>query len=636
MKKSPLFKNILSVDLATGKHSTEPSVDIAEKYIGGRGANSWIILNETKPFMSPYDPANPLVFGTGPLVGTPVPGACRFNVESLNLFTGGIGSGNAGGHFAPELRFAGYDHILLRGRARRPVYLFIDDGKIQLKDACHLSGKTTWETEDSIKDELGDRKVQIACIGEAGENLVRNACIIAGKSRAIGRCGLGAVMGSKNLKAIAVRGTGSVEVAKPDEFVAFVDRMIDKCFQNEALKMLQNYGTSPFGRPLNDISAWVVRNFQDAYWDQEKLDRAIPEDIESGYMRYRKRHLACFACPIHASNYWEVTEGPYAGTACEGFEANLTLDFGSKLDIDYAPAYIKIHEVCSKLGLDIDNAAGSIAWAFECYEKGILTKDDTDGLELRWGDHGVVVSLLEKMAKREGFGAVIAEGSKRASELMGRGSGQYSIHIKGQDLMEPMRTCKGWALGVAVADRGGTHTRGAPETDFMRTPGDIGEKAWGVPTTDQPNSYEHKPKLVVYFERMHALSDSLGLCNILSSWEGADLPDHNDYARLYSLATGWEISGEEILHIAERIHTVGKLFNMKHAHFTREDDYPPKRLMEEPVKSGPLAGERLAREDWDRMLDEYYALHGWNRKTSYPEPSTLKNLGFQEYSYLLD
>jgi len=630
MKNSVLFKKILYVDLTTQKSFTEPSVEVAEKFIGGRGANSWILLHENKTFMSPFDPANRLVFGTGPLVGTPVPGACRFNVESLNAFTGGIGSGNAGGHFAPELRFAGYDHIVLKGRSKRPVYLFIDDGKIQIKDAIHLSGKTTWETEDMIKDELGDRKIQVACIGEAGENLVRNACIIAGKSRAIGRCGLGAVMGSKNLKAIAVRGTGSVEVARPDEFVVCVDRMIEKCFQNEGLKMLKNYGTSPFGRPLNEICAFVVRNFQDAYWEPEKLDRALPEDVESGYMKYRKHHLACFACPIHASKYWEITDGPYAGTACEGFEANLTIDFGSKLDIDYAPAFIKIHEVCSKLGIDIDNAGGSIAWAFECFEKGIITRDDTDGLELHWGDHKVVIKLLEKMARREGFGDIIAEGSKRASEIVGKGSEKYSVHIKGQDLMEPMRTAKGWALGVAVADRGGTHTRGAPETDFLRFPSEVGQKAWGVPTTDRPTSYEYKPKLVVYFERMHALSDSLGLCNILSSWEGPDLPDHNDYAKLYSLATGWDISGDEMLHIAERIHTIGKLFNIRHAHFTRKDDYPPPRLMEEPVKSGPLAGEKLEKADWDKMLDEYYELHGWDKKTSYPDRSTLKKLELSE------
>ena len=631
MNGSALFKKILYVDLTTSEISTKPSIEIAQKFIGGRGANYWILLNEDKPFMSPFEPANRLVFGTGPLVGTPVPGACRLNVDSINAFTGGIGSGNCGGHFAPELRFAGYDHIVIKGRSRKPVYLFVDDAEVKVKDASHLCGRSTWDTEDMIKEEIGDNRVQVLSIGVAGENLVRNAAIIVGKSRAIGRCGLGAVMGSKNLKAIAVRGTGYIEVAKPDEFVALVDEMIEKCFNNEVLSMVSKYGTSPFGRPLNDVCAWVVRNFQDAYWDPQKLDKALPEDIEKGYMKYRKRQLACFSCPLHASNYWEITEGPYVGTACEGFEANLTVDFGSKLDIDYAPAYIKFHEVCSKLGLDIDNSGGTIAWAFECFEKGILTKEDTDGLELNWGDHGVVIRLLEKMATREGFGDIIAEGSKRASEIIGRGSGKYSVHIKGQDLMEPMRSCKGWALGVAVADRGGTHTRGAPETDFLRTPGEIGEKAWGVPTTDKPNAYEYKPKLVVYFEKMHALSDSLGLCTILSCWEGADLPDHNDYARLYSLATGWDINGEQILHIAERIHTVGKLFNMSHARFSRADDYPPQRLMNEPIKSGPLAGEKLDKEDWDKMLDEYYELHGWDKKTSYPGKSVLKKLQLPEH-----
>ncbi len=615
---------ILRVNLSNGKISTEPTSKYAEKFLGGRGINQWILFKETGPDISALDPACPIIFGTGVLVGTPAPGACRYNVDSRNYLTGGIGSANSGGHLSPELKFAGYDHVVITGRRREPCYLWINDDDVEIRNASHLWGKTTWETDDMIREELGDKDIQLATIGPAGENLVRGACIINNGARAAGRCGLGSVMGSKHLKAIAVRGTGNISVAKPQKFIKLVEELWEKIEINRDTKLFKKYGTTRIPEDNNEVSANPVRNFQDGYW--EKVDNVRADDLNE---KFTVRRLACFGCPVPGSHWFRVPDGEFEGTKGEGFEANTIKDFGYKLDIDYWPAIIKAHALCSQYGLDVDNTSGPIAWAMECYQRGILTKEDTYGLELEWGNYKAVLELIKKIAMRDGFGDLLAEGSKRASERVGKGSEKYAMHIKGQDLYEPLRSAKGWGIGVILSPVGGGHLRGAPAFEFYGTvtPED-GEKYYGVRTAGDRKTYEGKAKLITFMENFKAVVDSMGICYLLTWWRNPYLIGPKDLANLFTTATGKQITAEQLMKIGERIHNVEKAFNARIG-MTRKDDRPPERFFE-PIKSGPAKGERLEKDKFEKVLDEYYELRGWDKETGLPTRQKLEEVDLKE------
>jgi len=620
---------ILRVDLSSGEIWTEPTAKYSTKLLGGRGVDEWILYHEVKPAVTPFDPANRLIFGTGVLVGTLAPCATRHTIEAKSPVTGGVGSGNSCGFFSPELKFAGYDHIVFQGKSRAPVYLWISDQHVEIRDASRIWGKTTWETDGLIKEDRGDKRIQIACIGPGGENLVKSACIITNRARAAARCGLGAVMGSKNLKAVAVRGSGSIEVAHPDRFMEEVDKAWERLRASPRADSLRTFGTYGRALALNEACLSPVRNFQADFWDLQKMKKTMPDVYEKEYEVKRQGY---FACPLYCSHIYRIERGPYAGLVCEGFEFNDVWNFLNRLDIDYPPAVIKLHSLCNEYGLDQDSSSCTIAWAFECYQRGIITEKDTDGLKLEWGDHSVVVELLRKMAYREGIGEILAEGSKRASELVGKGSEKYVICLKGQDSMEAMRAAKGWALGCCVSPRGGAHTRGANLVELSHDiiPPEVAQKVWGIPKVEGPLSYENKAKLVVYYERLQAILDSLGVCMFTSTWWSPDLLGPEEYARIYSAATGREISGEELMIVGERIHNVEKAFNTLHTSFGREDDYPPTRFLEEPISSGPLQGERLLADKWGQMLNEYYELHGWDKETGWQTKRCLEDLQLGE------
>jgi aldehyde:ferredoxin oxidoreductase len=618
---------VLRVDLTSGLLWTEPTEEYTVKFLGGRGVDNWILYNEVKSWVTPFEPANRLLFGTGVLVGTLAPTAARHTIDAKSPMTGGIGSANSCGHLSAELKFAGYDHIVFQGRSRRPVYLWIDDNRVKLMDASHIWGKTTYETDDIIKGDLGDDEIQVACIGPAGENLVRSACVMTNRARAAGRCGLGAVMGSKNLKAVAVRGSGSIEVAYPERFMESVNKAWEKLRASEAATIRRRWGTYRTPDLYNERGHLSARYFQDDYVSPQIIHNVDPVVFKRDY---EVRRLGYSCCPIGCSHFYRVTDGPYGGLACEGFEVNDLLNFVARFEIDYPPAIIGLHSLCSEYGLDQDNASGAIGWAFECYQRGIITDADTDGLRLEWGDHRAVAELLRKIAYREGLGDLLAEGAKRASEVIGQGSEEFAIHVKGQDSIESLRgSGRAWALGCVVSTRGGTHTRGANLIEGIPVPSDVCQKVWGIPEIHGPLSYDNKAELVVYYERLQAILDSLGVCMFCSNWAGLDLLDPDDLAELYSAATGAKINGGELMAVGERIHNVEKAFNVLHAGFSRGDDQPPSRFMEEPVRSGPMRGEKLTKEGWDKMLDEYYELHGWDKATGWQSRKCLEGLGLK-------
>ena len=625
--------NILCIDLTSVEINSQPTEIYLPRFLGGRGINQWILLKELRPWVTPFDPANLICFGAGALSGTLVPGAARLSIDSKNAFTTGIGSGNSGGWFSAVLKYAGYDNIIIRGKAREPSYLWIADDKVILKSASAIWGKNTSETEKIIKEDMGQNDIQVLCIGPAGENMARSACIIVSGSRVVGRCGLGAIMGSKNLKAIAVKGTGTIGVKNPKEFMTLVEAISKRLRRLKGAKARREFGTLVASPLYNELSALCYKNYEDDYIPQESLAKISHEVFHN---MYEVDRYACTACPTPCGHVYHISNGIYSGTECHKAEANAVWNFGGKLALNNAGAILKIQEECCQLGLDIDNAASVIAWSIDCFQNKILSIKDTDGLELNWGDHQVILELLKKIAYREGFGSVLAEGSLRASQMVEKGSEKYVFHMKGQDLIEGIRSMKGWALGVVVSARGGAHTRGAPTTESRKLSPEDSQKIFGVETAGDARAYLGKAEVVKYFEYVNALLDSLGVCFFTGNWTSPEGITPEELARLYSHATGIRTSEKELMKTGERIHNVEKMFNVSHAGFSRGEDYPPRRLMEEPIKSGPLKGEQLKQGDWDKMLDEYYNLHGWDQYTSWPTKEKLEELNLPECIAILE
>lgn len=534
-----------------------------------------------------------------------------------------------GGHFAPEVKFAGFDYIVVSGKAPSPVYLFIDDGNVKIEDASSIWGKDVWETEEAIKEKIKDKSVQILSIGPAGENLVKGACIIVNKARALGFGGCGAVMGSKNLKAIVVRGKKAIKVADPSGFIEECRKIFKKMDRSIGTNRLRQGGTiSKVGPRL----LLPVRNYQGSYWGEKSLK--VREIVFKKL--YEKRRLACFNCPMNCSHFYSIEEEPYTGLKCEGVQINAVQAFGSNLDIPNPAFILRCNALCNKMGLHVDEVSASLAWAFECFERGILTRKDTDGLELKWGREDVVIALIKKIAYREDFGNVLAEGVQKATQIIGEDSYRYAISVKGAGVNEiKMRVYKGWALGIFTSTRAGGHLSGSPNTEGANLTPELNQLRYGVSTAGDPRTYKGKAKLVFWFERYKAVIDSLGMCYFTSYWQD-NLLGPGEYARLFFKATGKLISADDLFKVGQRIQNIEKAFNTLHRGFSRKDDFPPERLMNEPVKSGPFKGERLEKSCWNKLLDEYYTVQGWDPKTGWQTDRCLERLGLNKVKEKLE
>jgi aldehyde:ferredoxin oxidoreductase len=614
----------LKVYLTEGKIIKEETPEwLRREYIGGRGINSRTLFDEVRPGTDPLGPDNVLAVGVGPFAGTLAPGGSRWTVTAKAPLTGIFGDGNGGGHFAGELKFAGYDQIIFYGRSPRPVYLWISDDRVELRDASHLWGKTTWDTYDMLIEELGDRGICDLNIGPAGENQVRFAKVFTGKARTGGKCGMGAVMGSKNLKALAVRGTGSVKIARPEEFYRAATEARQKLLAAPYLKVLKEQGTLFITRAVSLVKSLTTRNSQSGYFEEwEKLSWEAFND------QYALRQSGCLGCPISDQHVYCVPEGPYA-TYGYAPEYGTTYPFTSKLGCDNLAASLKLCTICDQLGIDTHSCGGTISFAMEAWERGLLSAKDTDGLDLSWGNADAVIQLVKKIASREGFGNILAEGSKRASREI-PGSEVCLVETKGLECSSyypGVHENKGAALAFATAPIGGSLHRG---TNRGRVPGQLsprvkkilGEEATKGAANHQ--SYEGKGVAVAIDNDFYAAYNSLESClHLCGHSKGLD---EHDLARLFSTLTGLEMDGDGLMKVGERIFNVEKAFNLREG-MRRKDDTLPERFFVEHV--GPSGTTGINREKFEAMLDEYYLIKGWDRE-GFPTEAKLRELNLTD------
>lgn len=623
---------ILHVDLTSGRiwKQSLPE-ELGSKFLGARGINARLLWDCIKePGIDPLSPENPLIFGTGPLTGTLAPGSGRTTVTCKGVLTNLYNKTNMGGQWGAELKFAGYDHIVFYGASKKPVYVWINDENVEIKDAGYLWGKDTRETDKALKSDLGDTDVKIACIGPAGENIVKFAAVINGVYHAAARGGAGAVMGSKKLKAIAVRGTGDITIKYTEKFWELALQVREELSKFREALGYYEYGTAGILPVINEAHGYPVYNFKSGH-----VENARPLTgqclVEDGYLR---RRAGCFGCNVSCHRYTFVDKGPYAGTYTGGpeYESICSLAGGTAEKIDIG-TYIKSNELCNVYGLDTISTGSAIQWAMESYERGALTRYDTDGMELKFGNEDVVVKLVGRIAHREGkIGELLADGVKRAAEKVGKDSWKWAVcNSKGMEQSRiETRAAKAYALSFAVNPRGPDHLHTCPYMEwgsssyFVSLVEELtGDKKWAAPIYT-----EHRGEIVRWSEDCMAVADGLGFCLMYAQvFYPVISPDR--MAQLFSLATGMSVAGKDLMLSGRRIVTLEKCFNVREGADRKLDDLPY-RLMYEPAPSGPAKGMMNSTEELNKMLDEYYRLHGWDLATSWPYRGTLEMLNLND------
>jgi len=619
---------ILRVDLSASSIHVEPlSEATARAFLGGRGLGAKILFDELKPGVDPMGPENKLVFATGVVTGLPFAGNCRYVVMAKSPLTGIWGEANGSGFWGPELRFAGFDAIVVEGKAQTPVYLWIHDGQAELRDASHLWGKITGETEEAIRKELKDRRIRVASIGPGGEKLVRFACILSDYHHANGRTGMGAVMGSKNLKAIAVRGTQKLPMVDPERVIALCKQANKEAWEGAYKDLLHKYGSDGDLDDLHATGRLPTKNFQRCTF--EGYSNITGETMADTIL---VRRDFCYACPI-ACNQVVAAEKPYSvDPAYGGPEYETAGAFGSLCMNDNLVVVAKANELCNKYSIDTISTGVAIAFAMECYEKGLISKKDTGGLGLEWGSAEAIVGLVQKIAMRQDIGDLLAEGVERAARKIGKGSEAFAVHVKGMEIpMHEPRGKKGVGLAYATSNRGGCHLQ-AEHDDFFE------DKAWLFPeigldkTVDRLDMGPEKARLVKVLGDLKSLFDCLSAC-IYACWPegGVKLTTIRDLA---IAATGWEASLEEWMTVGERAFNLCRAFNVREG-ITRKDDRLPSRLME-PLTEGLYKGQAIPQSELDGALDAYYQVRGWDRASGVPTRAKLEQLGLAYVADQLD
>jgi aldehyde:ferredoxin oxidoreductase len=612
---------ILKVDLSSKSWEVEePDELFYRRYWGGQAFAGHYLLREQSPGADPLGPDNTLVFATGVMTGSKLPAMPRFSVAARSPLTGAFGSSEAGGWWGPELKFAGYDAVVIKGRAERPVYLWIDDGEVEIRDGSAVWGMETGEAQEAIRREVEEPRARVALIGPAGENQVRYACVINEYKHANGRNGLGAVMGSKNLKAIAVRGKGGPDPANPGKVHELAKWYASQVTTNPTVKSLYETGTPGLLTGLDSAGILPTRNFRSGTFE---------EAGSLGWEAYEKIFVgpkACYACSIRCKRVVK-SEGEYqvdphyGGPEYESLSA-----LGSNCGVGELRAVAKANELCNRYGLDAISTGASIAFAMECFEEGLISREEADGLELRFGNAAAMLALVEKIARREGIGDLLAEGSARASERIGRGSERFAIHVKGQEL--PMHEPRGKpavGLGYAISDVGADHLMVAHDPGFqmkesavLKTLAPLGIFE-PVPALDLG---PRKVRLYRHMEDIYSFWRAAGVC--LFGYAPRVSVPMDVFVDMARAVTGWDFSVFEQMSAGERSTNLTHAFNVREG-FRREQDRLPERFFT-PLPDGRLKGVGLAPEQVDGAIDLLYQMKGWDPATGIPSRSKLEEL----------
>jgi aldehyde:ferredoxin oxidoreductase len=614
---------ILRVNLSNQQISVEqPGEHFLRTYFGGWGLIAYYLLKEIEPGTDPLGPGNVLIFANGPVTGTPVPGSGRNAVGAKSPLTGGFGEADVGGFWGAELKRTGWDAIVITGQAEEPVYLWIEGNRVEIRDGAHLWGKKTAEVEEILKEELGDKRVRVTQCGLAGENLVRYACVINDLHHAAGRTGMGAVMGSKKLRAIAVRGTNRVELADRKQVLQVIGPIRDELKQ---ATRFQKYGTSGAVPRINEEGALPARNFQEGTFEgAEKISgQTMAETIlvDRG---------TCFACPLTCKRKVKVTGHYEVDPTYGGPEYEALASLGSCCGIDDLEAIVYANQLCNAYGMDVISTGLTIAWTMECFERGLLTKDDTDGLELRFGNAKAMTTLVEQIAHRQGFGDLLAEGSLRAAKRIGRGTKRYAMQVKGQEIPPSYdaRTRFALGLGYATSPTGADHMHNIRDHYYASERGVQWVRPLGI-LEPVPADYlgPEKVRLAKYHIDWAVFGNCLGLCMFMPYEEKHLIRD------IVQGVTGWNSSIFELMKVGERALAMARAFNYREG-FTAKDDVAHWRFFT-PLKSGPNEGMKIPAEDMAKALDLYYEMRGWDRETGAPTAGKLHELGIGWLAELL-
>jgi len=644
-----LDRKIAYIDLSTREIKVRPiPLDVRRKFLGGRGLDAYLLYNHTEKGCDPLGPKNTIMVSGGLLSATLASATARTHVMAKSPLGGLLGSCNMGGFFAPELAWAGFHHLVIKGKAEKPVYLWINNGKIEIRDAQHLWGKTTTETQWAIREELGDEDIKSLVIGPAGENLVRFANVMTGIKNSGGRTGMGAVMGSKNLKAIAARGTMDIKIAHPKEALEYNKRFIDQITSAKVNQTQGTLGTPFIWGATNSWGGVRCRNFQynqELYCDEiepEALDEVCAETMGPYHM------AGCFGCQVHCRAKYKIPTGPYAGIYDEGPEYTSQGAFCGEPDCRSIETLLVGNHLVNQFGMDNLETGSIISWAMELYELGILTDKETDGLDLRFGNDEALLEMVKRICFRKGWlGDTLAEGGIIASEKIGKNSFDYLIQVKGvNNLHSDERATPALALNIATASRGSDHLRSRPAIDLYHLPQEVMRKIYSNPVPyDGPLSSEHteyigKPWQVFWHENCYMAVDCLGICKYHTVFLGATLPNFEDWTKVIYYNTGMEFTAREIWDVAERCNMIERLFNLREG-LTREDlkkgDMLNHRYFDEPCRRGApdVVGRVIDREKFKKMIDEFYEYKGLD-KNGVPKPETLKRLVLEkEPSHLL-
>jgi aldehyde:ferredoxin oxidoreductase len=644
-----LNRKIAYIDLSTGKIDIKPiPIEVRKKFLGGRGLDAYLLYNHTKKGCDALGPENTLMVSGGILTATLASATARTHVMAKSPLGGMVGSCNMGGFFAPEMAWAGFHHLVIKGKAEKPVYLWIHNGKIEIRDAKNVWGKTTTEAQWAIREELGDDEIKSMVIGPAGENKVRIANVMTGIKNSGGRTGMGAVMGSKNLKAVAARGTMDIKIAYPKDALEYNKRFIDQITSAKVNQTQGTLGTPFIWGATNSWGGVRCRNFQynqELYCDEiepEAIDEVCAETMGPYHM------AGCFGCQVHCRAKYKIPSGPYAGIYDEGPEYTSQGAFCGEPDCRSIETLLTGNHLVDQWGMDNLETGSLISWAMELYELGIITTKETDGLDLRFSNDEALLEMTRRIAFREGFlGNALAEGGIRASEIIGKNSFDYLIQVKGvSNLHSDERATPALALNIATASRGSDHLRSRPAIDLYHLPQEVMRKIYSNPVPyDGPLSSEHteyigKPWQVFWHENCYMGVDCLGICKYHTTFLGATLPNFEDWTKVIRYNTGLEFTAREIWDVAERCNMMERLFNLREG-LTREDlkkgDMLNHRYFDEPTRRGApdVVGRTIDREKFKKMVDELYEYKGLD-KNGVPKPETLKRLGLDhEPSHLV-